>query len=268
MKRLLPAFAMLAMLAPSYAFADEDSDVKEGETPEQHDARMAAQAGHYAAGVRVMVGSGVGKSFNIIGVELGGHYNVSDIISVGARVPLSVKKPDGGAVFGGMMAHAEVRLGATIGVWADVGFMKNGGILISQQDSMFYADGADYALAFALGPWIRAKAGPTYLSIDPAFVYQAGDPKITGAQLPVTALFRASSALKAGAMVGIYTGDDFKLGADKGGRVAAGLVVDLAVSGIAVRAGAGFSSLLTDDASVYDSIGHATYLSVALMYKH
>jgi hypothetical protein len=81
-------------------------------------------------------------------------------------------------------------------------------------------------------------------------------------------MFRASGGLKAGAKVGLYTGDEFKLGADEGGRLAAGLVVDVAVSSIFVRAEAGLSSLLTDDASLYTSVGKSTYVAFALMYRH
>ena len=267
-KHLLPSFAAL-LLASAPALADEDTDVREGETPQQRDDRVAAQAGHYAVGLRVNVG-GVGtEGFKVIGVEPKARYNVTDAISVGARIPLAVSGPDMPelAIFGGAMAHAELRLGATIGAWVDVGFLKHGGVLLSQQDSFLYFDGVDYDVAFAVGPWIRAKAGPTYLVIEPAFVYQPGDPEaIAGAQLPVTALFRAGSIGHVGAMVGIYTGDDFKLGAADGGRVAAGLVVDLKVSTIKVNLGAGVSSLLTDDMGLYAEVGKALYVNVGLAY--
>jgi hypothetical protein len=67
-------------------------------------------------------------------------------------------------------------------------------------------------------------------------------------------------------MVGIYTGDDFKLGADEGGRVGAGLVANVKVSTIKVMFGAGFASLLTDDAGFYTSVGKSVYVSVGLAY--
>jgi hypothetical protein len=265
-QRFLPVLAMFA-LASSTAFADDEEN--SGETPEQKDARISAQAGHYAAGVRVMVGSGVDKSFNFIGLELGGHYNVTDSISAGARIPFAVKKPDGFAVFGGAFAHFELRLGASIGAMAEAGFAKYQAALLSSQDAPAYSDAADYEGAFSLGPFVRVKAGPAYLSFDPAFVYQMGDPEaLTAIQFPVTAMFRASGGLKAGAKVGIYTGDDFKLGADKGGRLATGLVVDVAISSIFVRAEAGLSSLLTDDAALYTSVGKSVYVAFALMYRH
>lgn len=259
-------------LTSSTALAEEE-ETREGETPEQKDARVSAQAGHYAAGVRVMVGSALDKSFNFIGLELGGRYNVSDNISVGARIPFAVKKPDGFAVFGGAYARAELRLGASIGAFAEAGFSKYGSALLSAQDAPIYVDALDYEGAFLLGPWVRVKAGPTYLSFEPAFVYQLGDPEaITGVQFPVTAMFRASGGLKAGAKVGIYTGDDFKLGAKDGGRIATGLVVDVAVSSILVRAEAGLSSLLVNDdmgsTALYRSIGKTAYVALNLMYRH
>ena len=268
MKRLLPSLATL-LLATSPALADEDTDVREGETPQQRDDRVSAQAGHYAVGLRVHIGSALDDSFNVIGIEPRARFNVTDAISVGACIPLAVSKPDGLAAFGGALARAELRLGATVGAWVDVGFMKHGGILLSQQDAFIYGDDADYDVAFALGPWIRAKAGPTYLVIEPAFVYQPGDPEaIAGAQLPVTAMFRAGSVAHIGAMVGIYTGDDFKLGAEDGGRIGAGLVADVKVSTIKVVLGAGFASLLTDEmaGNGYTSVGKSVYVSVGLAY--
>ncbi len=257
----------MLVLAASPAFADDEE--KEGETPQQKDERLASQAGHYAAGVRVQIASAGPDSFNFIGIEPGGRYNLTDAISVGARIPLVVKKPDGAAAFGGMMARAELRLGATIGAAIEGGFSKNGGALLSSQDAPVYADAADYAAAVVVGPWVRFKGGPTYLSFNPAFVYQAGDPKITGLQFPVTAMFRMSGVLQAGGQLGVYTGDDFKMGAKDGGRVALGALVNLNVSSITVQGAAGFSSLLTDDASpLYTSIGKAVYVTFGLIYRH
>lgn len=266
-KRLVLSLATL-LLTTAPVLADEDSDVREGETPQQRDDRLAAQAGHYAAGLRVHIASGAGDSFNFIGVQPWGRYNVSDSINVGARIPLAVSKPDGFAAFGGAMARAELRLGATIGAMAEVGFLKHFAVLLSDQDAPAYsdADGIDYDFAMRLGPWVRVKGGPVYLSFDPAFVYQAGDPGITGVQFPVTGLLRAGSVAHVGAQVGIYTGDDFKLGADEGGRVAAGLVADVSVSSIKVMFGAGFASLLTDDMALYTSVGKSVYVTVNLAY--
>jgi len=266
-KLLLPSLATLLITASvSPVFADEDTDVKEGETPQQRDDRVAGQAGHYAGGLRVMFASAGPDSFNFIGVTPWARYNVSDAINVGARVPLAVSKPEGFGAFGGMMARVELRLGATIGAFAEAGFLKHGAVLLTDQDAPIYVDDADYDFAARIGPWVRVKGGPVYLSFDPAFAYQAGDPGITGIQFPVTALFRAGTVAHAGAQVGIYTGDDFKMGADEGGRVAAGLVADVKVSSIKVMLGAGVSSLLTDDMGLYTSVGKSLYVSVNLAY--
>jgi hypothetical protein len=267
MKLLLPSLATL-LLGATPVLADEDTDLKDGETPQQRDDRLASQAGHYAAGLKVMFASGGADSFNFIGVTPWGRYNVSDSISVGARMPLAVSKPDGIGVFGGLMARAELRLGATIGAFGEAGVMKHGAVLLSEQDAPFFVDDADYDFATRLGLWIRVKGGPTYLSFEPAFAYQPGDPEaITGVQFPVTALFRAGSVAHAGVQVGIYTGDDFKLGAEDQGRVAAGLVADVHVSKIKLMFGAGFSSLLTDEETgLYSSVGKSVYVSVNLAY--
>jgi hypothetical protein len=265
MKHLLSSLAILLTASP--VLADEDTDVREGETPLQRDERIESQAGHYAAGVRVHAASAVGDSFNFVGLDLQGRYNVSDSIAVGARIPFAVVKPDGFAVFGGMMARASIRLGATIGAAAEVGFLKYGAVLLSQQDAPLYGDGADYELAAAVGPTVTVKAGPTYLSFHPKLVYQPGDAEaITGIQFPVAAKFRVGGLALIGAQVGLYTGDDFKLAADEGGRIATGLVADVKVSSIALQLAAGFASLLTDEAAPYTSIGKSVYATVGLMY--
>jgi hypothetical protein len=269
-KLLLPSLATL-LLGTAPVFADEDTDLKEGETPQQRDDRLASQAGHYAAGLKVMFASAGDDSFNFIGVTPWGRYNVSDSINVGARIPLAVSTPgeDVFAVFGGLMARAEIRLGATVGAFGEAGFLKHAAVLLSEQDAPGYADVADYDFATRLGVYVRVKGGPTYLSFDPAFVYQPGDPEaVTGIQFPVTALFRAGSVAHAGAQVGIYTGDDFKLGNADGGRVAAGLVADVAISKIKLMFGAGFSNLLASDdmGAPYQSIGKSVYVSVNLAY--
>lgn len=267
-KLLLPSLATL-LLGSAPVLADEDTDVKDGETPAQRDERLERQAGHYAAGLKVMVGSGLDDTFNFIGIEPHGHYNVTDAIRVGARLPLSVSQPDGFTNLGGLMARAEIKLGATIGVFAEAGFLKYGAVLESEQDSMAYLDGdeVDYGFATRLGIAIHGKAGPTYLHVEPAFVYQSGDPEaITGAQLPVTALFRAGSTAQAGIMAGLYTGDDFELGAEHEGRLAVGLVAHLHVSKIQLGLGAGFSSLLTEDEGRYTSVGKSLYVMVNLEY--
>jgi hypothetical protein len=82
----------------------------------------------------------------------------------------------------------------------------------------------------------------------------------------VTAVFRAGSVGHVGALVGIYTGDDFAIAADEGGRIAAGLVADAKISSISLTFGAGFASLLTDDAGLYPSVGKSVYVTVGLAY--
>src|SRR5687767_4578026 len=97
--RLLPAFAILALSSP--ALADEDTDLKEGETEEQRDDRLANQAGKFNAGVKVRMPNGPGDdgsygSFNWVAVDLHGKYNVSDLIGVGGTFYTAPVKPDFG----------------------------------------------------------------------------------------------------------------------------------------------------------------------------
>jgi hypothetical protein len=275
--RLLPALAMVA-LTTSPVFAQDDEETREGETEQEKEERLAAQAGKFNAGFKVRMPNGPGDDgtygqFNWIGVDLTGRYNVTDAIGVGGTLytaPVKPDFPDGAMmedpkVFGGFMARPELRLGSTIGAFVDVGFLTYGAVLLSEKDIPIYQ--GDYELATRVGPWVKLKANVVYLSILPALVFQNGDPeKIAGFQLPVNAMLRAGEMLKVSADVGLYSGDDFKVGADDGGRIAIGAAVDIKVGAIALHLGAGLNSLLTSDNGPYDTIGHSLYFDVAAKY--
>lgn len=270
--RLLPAFALFA-LTTSNAFADDEES--SDETPEQKEERLANQSGNFNAGGKVRFPNGPDemgdfKSFNWVAVDLHGKYNITNMIGVGGTIPLAVKKPDGFSVFGGMLARPELRLGATIGAYVDIGFLKERAVLLSDKDYPAYVEDADYTLATRVGPWIKLKANVVYLSVLPAFVYQAAGQAeaVTGFQLPLNAMLRAGELLKVSADLGIYSGDDFKLGAADGGRIAIGAGVDIKVGHIALHLGTGLASLLTSDemGAAYPSIGKSLYFDINAKY--
>lgn len=274
--RLLPAFAIFALSSP--ALAEEDSDETAGETPEQKEERLASQAGKFNAGLKVRFPSGpddMGEfgTFNFVAVDLHGKYNVTSMIGVGGTLLTAPVKPEGYSIFGGFMARPELRLGQTIGAFVDVGFLKAGAVLLSDKDYPAYVEDADYEAAARVGPWIKLKANVVYLSFQPQVVYQAkgggemGDESILGAQVPINAMLRAGEALKVSADLGIYTGDDFKMGAKDGGRIAIGAAVDIKVGHIAIHLGTGLASLLTsDEGGLYPSIGKSLYFDVNAKY--
>ena len=264
-------------LASTPVFADDEEETKEGETQQEKEERLAAQSGKFNAGFKVRMPKGPGDDgeyaqFKWIGVDLTGKYNVTDAIGVGGTIYTAPVKPDVGdpKVFGGFMLRPELRLGSTIGAFVDIGFMTYGAVLLSEKDIPFYA--GDYEFASRIGPWVKFKANVVNLSILPAVVFQNGSPeKIAGFQLPVNAMLRAGEMLKVSADLGIYSGDDFKIGADDGGRIAIGAAVDVKVSTIALHLGVGLNSLLTSDspspgAFAYPSIGDSLYIDLALKY--
>ena len=265
----------MVTLTTSAAFADDEEETREGETEQEKEERLAAQAGKFNAGFKVRMPSGpdeTGESavFNWIGVDLIGRYNVTDMIGISGTMYTAPVKPDFDPepkIFGGFMLRPELRLGATVGAFVDVGFMTYGAVLLSERDIPFYV--GDYELATRVGPWLKLKANVVYLSVQPSIVFQNGSPeKITGFQLPINAMLRAGEMLKVSADVGVYSGDDFKIGADDGGRIAIGAAVDIKVGAIALHLGAGLNSLLTSDepGALYGSVGESLYFDVAARY--
>lgn len=264
--RLLTTLVMFT-LTSSTAMADDEGP--EGETPMEKDERIAGLAGHFAAGVRLHLASGPDgteyKSLNFAELDLQARYNVSDLFTTYLNIPLSVKHPDGFETIGGGTVRGELKLGSTFAVGATVGMLRDGAFLLSEKD--FPAWVGDLKFGTALGPSLRLKAGAAYLRIDPSFVYQTSDADAnTGFQLPVTATLRVARMLRVSGDIGLYSGDDFKVSPSDGGRLGVGAAVDVQISSIALHLGAGFASLMTDDAGLYPSVGKSLFFDVALKY--
>jgi hypothetical protein len=272
----IAAFATCVFHAPAVRADDVDLDAPLDETPEQREERIANMQGKFNAGVSLRFPSGpddMGEyaTFNWVALDLRGRYNVTDIISVHGNIPLAIIKPDlpdplpDPSIFGGITGRGEIKLGGTIGAGVTVGFLRYGAFLLSDKDYPLYA--GDLNFGMSLGPWLKLKTGVVNLAFVPAFVYQAGDPEsITGIQVPVSAMIRAGNALKLSADVGLYSGDDFSLGADEGGRVGIGTALDIKVSKIMLHLGVGLASLLTDDAGFYPSVGKSLYFDLNVKY--
>jgi hypothetical protein len=168
------------------------------------------------------------------------------------------------------MGKGELKLGSTVGAGASAGMLRTGAVLLGDKDFPVYQ--GDLELATLLGPFIKLKTGFVNLRVEPVFAYQAGDEAITAIQVPVSAMVRVGEAIKVSADIGLYSGDDFKLGAADGGRVGVGAAVDLKLGKVIFHVGTGFASLLVDDdpmsKSLYPSIGKSLYFDLNVKFAN
>ena len=120
-----------------------------------------------------------------------------------------------------------------------------------------------------VGPYVKVKKFGLDLAAAPSVVYQAGsddgmggNTAVTGLQLPIAASVAVGKMLKVSVEAGVYTGDDFKLGAADDGRIALGAAVDIKLGKIIAHVGAGVASLITDPAGAYPSISDSIYIDL------
>ena len=259
---------ILSLLGTGVAFADDEESAEQEPPPPP-----PREPGSFDAGGEVRFPSGpdpdnMGKfaQFKWVAVDLKGTFFVTEQISIGGILPLAPIKQEPGEIFGGFLVRPEIALGSMIGVGASVGFMTEGGFLLSPKDYPIYQ--GDLKFGASLGPWIKFKYAGVEFRTQPAFVYQATDPTLTAIQLPIAAAVGLGKAVKVALETGVYTGDDFKLGADDGGRIALGAAIDLKLTPVLVHIGAGFASLLTsDEGGFYPGITDSIYLDLNVKYS-
>jgi hypothetical protein len=174
-------------------------------------------------------------------------------------------------LFGGFTVRPELALGKLIGAGLTLGFLRERAVLLSEKDYPAYF--GDLTFAAAIGPWVKLKGFGLDFALQPSLVYQAaGDTgeAVTGLQLPVAASLSLSTLLKVAVEAGVYTGDDFALGAADGGRISLGAAVDVRLGKLIVHVGAGVASLLTSDEpmslALYQSIGDSVYLDLNVKF--
>jgi hypothetical protein len=80
----------------------------------------------------------------------------------------------------------------------------------------------------------------------------------------MSTIIKLGSLLKLSADLGVYTGDDYALGANDGGRISAGAAVDVKIGPIIAHAGTGFASLFTGGA--YPTRGDSLYVDLNVKY--
>lgn len=262
--------ALLA-IASGAAWAQDEEPGAGGETDATAEAgppEEESQKGKVDAGGKLRFPSGPDEMgefglFNWIALDLRARYGVTDSISGGLFVPLAIVRPDvpEGAdepeIFGGVLGEGSLALMKVIGVRAQIGVLQRSGWLLSQYDYPIYT--GDMKFGLKLGPMLDARvaafgsklelsaAADVVLAFGADVDDMGEDKMLTALQVPVAALVQLSDLLKVGLTAGIYTGPEFKLGAEDGGRIPLSAAASLKTGPIYLDLGLGFASLVTSD---------------------
>lgn len=250
--------------------------------------------GDFDAGGQVRLPNGPDKddkyaAFNWIAADLKGRYFLLDQVTLNGNVPIAVIHPDtikGGAVSPSAIGGMTVRLDAIvtapklplmpskgenkIGLSLTGGYMREGAMLLTEKDFPLFT--GDFKPGFAGALVTRvALASVVDFSLTPAWVFQAGSTNSHKAvQVPMALIIKAGSLIKLSTDVNIATGDDYSLRGKNGGRIGAGVALDVKIGPILAHLGTGVASLLTGDPmttkAVYPSIRDSVYFDINAKY--
>ena len=221
-------------------------------------------------------------TFNWVAVDAKARYFLLDSITINATAPLAVKKPDqlmDGAqpdLIGGVSAHLDVKMphmplmnpANEVGISLGAAYMREGAMLLSDKDFPLFT--GSFEPGFTAGVIAKVKLSTLVdFSLVPVWVYQSGPAaSLSAVQVPTSLILRLGSVVKLSADVGVYTGDNYSLGASNGGRITLGAALDIKIGKIITHAGAGFASLLTGGGpgSLYPTIGDSFYLDLNVKF--
>ena len=244
----------------------------QAEPASEPDAAKKQGKGSFDAGGQLRFPSGPDEmgqfgTFNWVALDLKGRYFITDGVTVTGTIPLAPVKQGDAEVFGGFTVRPDVSLGGMLGVGLTLGMLRERAMLLSEKDAPIYL--GDLKFGVGVGPYMKIKKFGLDLNVAPSVVYQAGsddgmggNTAVTAIQVPAAAAVSVGKMLKASVEVGLYTGDDFKLGAADGGRIALGAAVDIKLGKIIAHLGAGVASLITDPAGAYPSISDSIYIDL------
>jgi hypothetical protein len=244
------------------------------------------KAGDFDAGGQMRLPSGPdeqGKfaTWNWVAVDLKGKYYIFEWLTVTGNAPLAVKKPDmlmGGAdprMIGGLTARLDAKLpyiekfpgvkkGTEVSLMLQLGYMREGAMLLSEKDYPAFFGSFEPGLATGLAIKLKLSSVVDFAT-QPAIVYQRGDgDTLKAVQLPISLVLALGSLVKTSADVGIYTGDKFSFSGDNGGRIALGGSLTVKLGPILAHAGAGVASLLTG--GLYPTIKDSVYIDLNVKY--
>ena len=223
-------------------------------------------------------------TYNWIAFDLHGRYNLLDMITVNATIPLAIHHPDTlpmsarePKMIGGMNARFELMLPklpqlpifhyeTKVGLVVSAAYMHERAMLLSDKDFPLFV--GDYKPGVSAGLIVQLKLSELVdFSLLPLYVHQAntGD-ALDALQVPLALTLKLGSLVKVQVELGIYTGDGLSLHASDGGRVQTGGALDVKLGPILVHAGAGAASLITGGMGMYPSIRDSVYVDLNVKY--
>lgn len=275
---------VFSTLLATTAWAQEQTD--QGAPDEGEATAKQPKAGDFDAGGQVRLPSGPDAdgayaTFNWVAVDLRARYYLTRTVTVDAVAPLALIHPDelmGGiepATIGGFYAVLDARLpklprmpftpyDVELGVKLAAAYAHEGAMLLGDKDFPLYVGG--YQPGFATGLVMRVKlSNAVDFALVPTWVHQNGELENANAvQVPTSLILKLGNVVKVSADAGVYTGDDYALSADNGGRITAGGSLELKIGPILAHAGAGVASLLPG--GLYPTIRDSVYVDLNVKY--
>lgn len=250
--------------------------------------------GDFDAGGQVRLPNGPGDddtyaAFNWIALDLKGRYFLLDQVTLNGNIPLAIIHPDAiktGTVEPKMIGGMTVRLDAIvtapkmpmvpskgeskIGVSLTGGYMREGAMLLTDKDFPLFVGDMKPGFAGALVTRV-ALSSVVDFSLLPAWIYQSGTTNSHKAvQVPLALIIKLGDVIKLSTDLNIATGDDYSMRGKNGGRLGAGVALDLKIGPILGHLGTGVASLLTGDPmttqAAYPSIRDSVYFDLNVKY--
>ncbi|HUS31845.1 MAG TPA: hypothetical protein VMZ53_25265 [Kofleriaceae bacterium] len=250
--------------------------------------------GDFDAGGQVRLPNGPGEddkyaAFNWIAFDAKGRYFLLDQVTLNGNVPIAVIHPDtikGGAVEPSMFGGISIRLDAIvtapkmpmvpqkgenkIGLSLTGAYMREGAMLLTEKDFPLFIGDMKPGFAGALVTRV-ALSNVVDFSLLPAWIYQSGSTNSHKAiQVPLALIIKLGDVVKLSTDLNIATGDDYSMRGKNGGRLGAGVALDLKIGPILGHVGTGVASLLTGDPmttqAVYPSIKDSVYFDLNVKY--
>lgn len=227
-------------------------------------------------------GDGKYATYNWIDVDLKGTYYLAPTVTANLLGPVAVHHPDQlmdgtePKMFGGFRANLEATLpklpampflapdSLQLGLGLTFGYMHDGAMLLSDKDYPLFV--GNFHPGFKGDLIMKLKLSSLVdFALVPAWVYQGGEPQAHAAiQVPMSLIVKLADLVQVAADTGVFTGDQYHLSGDAGGRIYAGGSLTVKIWKLQAHAGLGVASLLTG--GLYPSIGDSVYVDLNVTY--
>lgn len=234
---------------------------------------------------------GMFKTWNWVAFDVKGQYFLLPTVTANFNMPLAIIKPDmivvhrkdgdhtiAPRLFGGASVRLDAKLPKLpnmpflkmdkneLGISLQLGGMKDGAALLSEKDYPLFT--GDIYPSFTGALIVKVKLSEVVdFRLLPAWVWQKeGSGSLTAFQMPMTLVVGLGNLIKLSTDLSIYTGDNYSLRPSNGGRLGAGIALDVKIGPILAHAGTGFASLLTSYFGEYQTISDSIYFDVNVKY--